>query len=117
MVLEDITEKKVPAIDIFAHSIKALANHLMEALESRGTGVISNDIQWVLTVPAIWTDNAKQFMRKSAEKVFYASIKLFAVDYIYKYMFTFLLIYIIFIKVSTKKGYGMIAIEATFNKS
>ncbi|VDI16585.1 Hypothetical predicted protein, partial [Mytilus galloprovincialis] len=68
MVLEDITEKKVPAMDIFAHSIKALANHLMEALERRGTGVISNDIQWVLTVPAIWTDNAKQFMRKSAEK-------------------------------------------------
>ncbi|XP_071142703.1 heat shock 70 kDa protein 12B-like [Mytilus edulis] len=68
MALEDITGKSVPAIDVFAHSIKALVNHLMDALESRGTGVISSDIKWVLTVPAIWTDNSKQFMRKSAEK-------------------------------------------------
>lgn len=70
MVLEDITGKTVLAIDVFAHSIKALVNHLMDALNTRGIGVKSSDIQWVLTVPAIWTDNAKQFMRKSAEKVF-----------------------------------------------
>lgn len=69
MVLEDITGKPVPAIDVFALSIKALVQHLMDALETRGTGVKPNDIQWVLTVPAIWTDNSKQFMRKSAEKV------------------------------------------------
>ncbi|CAC5408538.1 unnamed protein product [Mytilus coruscus] len=68
MVLEDITGKPVPAIDVFALSIKALVKHLMDALETRGTGVKPNDIQWVLTVPAIWTDNSKQFMRKSAEK-------------------------------------------------
>jgi hypothetical protein len=28
-----------------------------------------NEIKWVLTVPAIWSDPAKEFMRKSAEKV------------------------------------------------
>ena len=28
------------------------------------------NIEWVLTVPAIWDDPAKQFMRKAAEKVF-----------------------------------------------
>lgn len=78
MVLEDITGKKVPAIDVFSLSIKALVKHLMDSLETRGTGVIPNDIQWVLTVPAIWTDNSKQFMRKSAEKVFVASIKVVA---------------------------------------
>ncbi|VDI54468.1 Hypothetical predicted protein [Mytilus galloprovincialis] len=68
MVLEEITGKPVPAIDVFALSIKALVKHLMDALETRGTGVKPNDIQWVLTVPAIWADNSKQFMRKSAEK-------------------------------------------------
>lgn len=70
MVLEDITGKPVPAIDVFALSIKALVNHLMDVLETRGTGVQSNEIKWILTVPAIWTDNSKQFMRESAEKVF-----------------------------------------------
>lgn len=27
------------------------------------------DIRWVLTVPAIWTAPAKQFMREAAQKV------------------------------------------------
>ena len=27
------------------------------------------DIQWVLTVPAIWTPRAKQFMREAAYEV------------------------------------------------
>ena len=27
------------------------------------------DIHWVLTVPAIWNDVAKQFMREAAEEV------------------------------------------------
>ncbi|XP_076084861.1 heat shock 70 kDa protein 12B-like isoform X2 [Mytilus galloprovincialis] len=68
MLLEDLTGKPVPAIDVFALSIRALVKHLMDALDNRGTGVKPNDIKWVLTVPAIWTDNSKQFMRKSAEK-------------------------------------------------
>jgi hypothetical protein len=32
-------------------------------------------IQWVLTVPAIWSDKAKHFMRRAAEKVMHASAK------------------------------------------
>ncbi|CAG2199385.1 unnamed protein product [Mytilus edulis] len=40
----------------------------METLDKRGIGMRVKDIRWVLTVPAIWTDAAKQFMRKSAEK-------------------------------------------------
>lgn len=30
----------------------------------------SDDILWVLTVPAIWSDQAKQFMREAAIQVF-----------------------------------------------
>lgn len=69
MVLEDITGKPVPALDVFALSIKALVIHLQTGLENKGSGMRATDILWVLTVPAIWTDNAKQFMRKSAEMV------------------------------------------------
>ena len=29
----------------------------------------TDDIQWVLTVPAIWTPKAKQFMREAAYEV------------------------------------------------
>jgi len=35
----------------------------------RGTQVKERDISWVLTVPAIWSDGSKQFMREAAEMV------------------------------------------------
>ena len=36
---------------------------------ARGIGIEPEEIRWVLTVPAIWSDAAKQFMRKSANLV------------------------------------------------
>ncbi|VDI59190.1 Hypothetical predicted protein [Mytilus galloprovincialis] len=68
LILEDVTGKSVSAINVFALSIKALVDHLLELLEKRGTGMSRDDVRWVLTLPAIWTDSAKQFMRKAANK-------------------------------------------------
>jgi molecular chaperone DnaK (HSP70) len=50
-------------------SIKAFVDHLMNALEKRETGLRDDEIKWVFTVPAAWTDSGKQLMRESAEKV------------------------------------------------
>ena len=71
MVKDDTGErdKEMPAIDIFSMVIKYLKDHLLNTLETRGTGLDNNDIHWVLTVPAIRTEPAKQFMREAAEKV------------------------------------------------
>jgi len=69
MALEDITGRALPAIEIFSLSIRALKEHLIEELDKQGTGLKVDEIQWVLTVPAIWSDSAKQFMRASAEQV------------------------------------------------
>lgn len=66
MVIEDILKNKFPAIQVFSLSIKALKDHLEKALENQGTDVKTNEIKWVLTVPAIWSDSAKQFMREAA---------------------------------------------------
>lgn len=57
------------ALYVFTLSIEALVKHLMALLEKEGTGVQMKEIRWVLTVPAIWTDSAKQFMRKGAVQV------------------------------------------------
>ncbi|CAC5415252.1 unnamed protein product [Mytilus coruscus] len=62
------SQKELPAMKIFSVAIKYLKDHLMETLNKRNTGVRRDDIQWVLTVPAIWNDPAKQFMREAAEK-------------------------------------------------
>lgn len=67
MVLEDVTGKPLPAIDVFKLSIQALVNHLLTMLDKQGKVVQHNEVRWVLTVPAIWTDIAKKFMRTSAE--------------------------------------------------
>jgi hypothetical protein len=80
MVLKDKTGKQCSAVEVFTLSIKYLVDHLMT--EKEKGGVVLNDhaqcinamgrgdeILWVLTVPAAWTDSGKQLMRESAEKV------------------------------------------------
>lgn len=67
----------MPAVDIFSHAIKYLKDHLLNEHEGRGTSIKDLDIHWVLTVPAIWDDPAKQFMRKAAEKVTLQFYKIF----------------------------------------
>ncbi|XP_076117897.1 heat shock 70 kDa protein 12A-like [Mytilus galloprovincialis] len=67
-MIKDDDGKEMPALEIFSMVIKYLKGHLLETLETRGTGLDNNDIHWVLTVPAIWTEPAKQFMREAAEK-------------------------------------------------
>lgn len=61
--------KQAKAIKVFAHAIRYLKDHMLNTLEQRGAGIKAKDINWVLTVPAIWEDPAKQFMREAAEEV------------------------------------------------
>ncbi|XP_063413069.1 heat shock 70 kDa protein 12B-like [Mytilus trossulus] len=65
---DDSGNKKMPAQIIFSHGIRFLKNHLVKHLESSHTGLNESDIHWVLTVPAIWNDSAKQFMREAASQ-------------------------------------------------
>ena len=56
---------------MFAHSIKFIKDEALKVICQR-TGDEDynvNDIQWVLTVPAIWTPAAKQFMREAGYEV------------------------------------------------
>ena len=57
------------ALTVFSEAIGFLKQHLLDTLNKKDTGVKTSDIHWVLTVPAIWDDPAKQFMREAAEKV------------------------------------------------
>jgi len=57
------------AMKVFSESIKYLKDHFVGEMES--FKLVETDIHWVLTVPAIWKDNAKQFMREAAQQVFF----------------------------------------------
>ncbi|XP_062621074.1 heat shock 70 kDa protein 12B-like [Saccostrea cucullata] len=66
--IKDASGKELPAMTVFSLSIKALKDHLIDLLDTRGTTLKADEVLWVLTVPAIWTDSAKIFMRKAAKK-------------------------------------------------
>ena len=55
---------------MFEHSIRYLKEHLIATLGDKKLGIDpEKDIQWVLTLPAIWNEPAKQFMREAATGV------------------------------------------------
>ncbi|XP_062596294.1 heat shock 70 kDa protein 12B-like [Saccostrea cucullata] len=64
--IEDILGRTLPAIDVFGKSIKYLKNHFLTTLKNRVSGSSINDVLFVLTVPAIWRDSAKEIMREAA---------------------------------------------------
>lgn len=68
-MIKDDNGKEMPALEIISLVIECLKDQLLETLKSKGTGVVNDNIHWVLTVQSIWTEPVKQFMREAAEKV------------------------------------------------
>ncbi|KAK3594913.1 hypothetical protein CHS0354_020570 [Potamilus streckersoni] len=68
MRLEDETNKSLPAKTVFSLVIRYLKDDMLKTSRDRlAKGHLREDeITWVLTVPAIWNDAAKQFMREAA---------------------------------------------------
>ncbi|KAL3879605.1 hypothetical protein ACJMK2_031893 [Sinanodonta woodiana] len=66
--IEDETQKPLLAKTVFSLVIRYLKEDMLKNIKDRlSSGHIKDDeITWVLTVPAIWTDAAKQFMREAA---------------------------------------------------
>lgn len=59
------------AIKVFSTAIGYLKDQMLTNCKKQMTGLEDSDITWVLTVPAIWDDKSKQFMREAAEMVSY----------------------------------------------
>ncbi|XP_062591252.1 heat shock 70 kDa protein 12A-like isoform X2 [Saccostrea cucullata] len=66
--IEDECGKPVQGLTILSMLIRCLKDDLYRRLNMRGILVRDQDILWVLTVPAIWSDAAKQFTREAAEQ-------------------------------------------------
>lgn len=81
--------KSINALLVFAQSIRYLKDQAIEIIRER-TGdkqYCEKDIQWVITVPAIWKPAAKQFMREAACEVYIFLLNLFLLPHIYLYFF------------------------------
>ncbi|XP_006820024.1 heat shock 70 kDa protein 12A-like, partial [Saccoglossus kowalevskii] len=67
--LTAVNGKRKPAIEVFSHALRFFKEHALQELNDQLEDRIENeDIRWVITVPAIWKQPAKQFMREAAYK-------------------------------------------------
>lgn len=70
-MIRDISGKELSAMYVFSKAIEYMHDLLLEELkEQNDDDIAEENIRWVLTVPAIWDDSAKQFMRDAAEQVY-----------------------------------------------
>lgn len=68
MRIADYFGKKLRAVKVFSAAIQFMKDKAMKEFKiALGDEVEESDFKWVVTVPAIWGDKAKQFMRTAAE--------------------------------------------------
>ncbi|XP_062606577.1 heat shock 70 kDa protein 12A-like [Saccostrea cucullata] len=67
-IMDDSGRLSLPALDIFAWAIQALKNHFESTVKDRSLSMDKNNILYVITVPAIWKQSAKLFMKEAALK-------------------------------------------------
>ncbi|XP_053375221.1 heat shock 70 kDa protein 12B-like [Mercenaria mercenaria] len=66
LLVEDQIGQQLPLFDVMSLFIKTLKDHCLKKLKTNGVNVELNKTLFVVTVPAIWSDEAKKFMRDAA---------------------------------------------------
>jgi len=67
--LKDENGKTLKAMEIFITTFAQIKDQILQKLNQARAGEITiNDVLWMITIPAIWTDEARQFMSEAARK-------------------------------------------------
>ena len=67
--LRDATGKQIKALDVFSEvfcQLKEKILHQINLSKAASFSITADDVGWMITIPAIWTDEARQFMREAA---------------------------------------------------
>ncbi|MBN3307160.1 HS12B protein, partial [Amia calva] len=65
--LEAVNSRRMRAIDVFAHALRFFREHALKEVKEQSSAMLeTDDVRWVITVPAVWRQPAKQFMREAA---------------------------------------------------
>ncbi|XP_061184484.1 heat shock 70 kDa protein 12A-like [Saccostrea echinata] len=67
-IKDDSGRLSLPALEIFAWAIQSLKVHFETTIKDRSLTFDKNNILYVITVPAIWKQSAKLFMKEAALK-------------------------------------------------
>ncbi|KAG2464887.1 heat shock 70 kDa protein 12A-like [Polypterus senegalus] len=70
LLIKAKNNKSLPALIVISESLRFLKDHALKMINESSLEVTfsEEDITWVLTVPAIWRPDAKQFMRQAAKE-------------------------------------------------
>jgi len=77
--LRDTTGKQMKALDVFCIVFCHLKQTILRQINSSKAArfpITSDDVGWIITIPAIWTDEARQFMREAATNAGLTKIRL-----------------------------------------
>lgn len=69
MEIKAENDQTMPAMTVFTEAIRFLKDHMLDAFQKKDINIPLKNVHWILTVPAIWNDSAKQFMREAAVEV------------------------------------------------
>jgi molecular chaperone DnaK (HSP70) len=58
--------RELPLMKVISESLKYIAEKGLEKLSEQVGKIVTTKIRWVLTVPALWSEEHKHFMRKAA---------------------------------------------------
>ncbi|XP_052089704.1 heat shock 70 kDa protein 12A-like [Mytilus californianus] len=68
MEIEEMGGKKMKAMFVFAFCIEYIKDMVLDRLSKAIDSLDEDDVHWVVTVPAIWNDPARQFMIEASAK-------------------------------------------------
>jgi len=75
--LKDENGKTLKALEIFITTFAQMKDQILQKLNQAKAGEITiNDVLWMITIPAIWTDEARQFMREAAREAGFTRTRL-----------------------------------------
>lgn len=61
-----IDSRELPLMPIVRETLRYISNKALAKLKEQVGKVVPTKIRWVLTVPALWSEEHKLFMRKAA---------------------------------------------------
>jgi molecular chaperone DnaK (HSP70) len=59
--------RELSLMTVISHSLRFIAEKAIEKLTEQVGKVVKTKIRWVLTVPALWSEEHKHFMRQAAK--------------------------------------------------
>ena len=63
---KSVDGRQLPLMKVISESLRYISDKALEKLSEQVGKVVSTKVRWVLTVPALWSEEHKHFMRKAA---------------------------------------------------